>query len=376
MSSKVFVGEGTDRGRVRDENQDATVFFRTSDDVWTLLIVCDGMGGHAGGSQASAIASEAVGQGFADLVETIGPVNALRDSIKAANRQIIHFAERNTELRGMGTTCAVLAVSGNKAYIAHVGDSRVYRIRPQSVEQITKDHSYVQQMMDKGLLSPEQANQHPDANRLMRCLGGESDVDIDVIGPEPVLAGDRYLLCSDGLWGQVSAIEIAAMSMAFSAQDAVNRLINLANERGGPDNISVQIYHQGDAHPPTGSFCPENFLSKKFLSASDTGSVQVKQNPPQSQSRQPGVSGLFIMAIAVFCLLMITSMLLKKTEIRPESKQPDAAEKNSLPNKDSVVEASSVSNNRAVASPKEHDTTKGKPSQFKPADSSNKNLSR
>ena len=96
MSSKVFVGEGTDRGRVRDENQDATVFFRTSDDVWTLLIVCDGMGGHAGGSQASAIASEAVGQGFADLVETIGPVNALRDSIKAANRKIIHFAERNT----------------------------------------------------------------------------------------------------------------------------------------------------------------------------------------------------------------------------------------------------------------------------------------
>ena len=276
----------------------------------------------------------------------------------------------------MGTTCAVLAVSGSQAYIAHVGDSRVYRIRPQSVEQITKDHSYVQQMMDKGLLSAEQANQHPDANRLMRCLGGESDVDVDVIGPEPVLAGDRYLLCSDGLWGQVSAIEIAAMSMAFSAQDAVNRLINLANERGGPDNISVQIYHQGDAHPPTGSFCPENFLSKKFLSASDTGSVQVKQNPPQSQSRQPGVSGLFIMAIAVFCLLMITSMLLKKTEIRPESKQPDAAEKNSSPNKASVVEASSVSNNRAVASPKEHDTTKGKPSQSKPADSNNKNLSR
>jgi serine/threonine protein phosphatase PrpC len=371
MSSKVFIGEGTDRGRVRDENQDATVFFRTRDDIWTLLIVCDGMGGHAGGSQASTMASEGIGQGFADRVAAIGPVDALRDSIKATNRQMIDFAERHTEFRGMGTTCAVLAVTDNKAYVAHVGDSRVYRIRAGSVEQMTKDHSYVQHMIDSGVLTAEQADQHPDANRLMRCLGGASDVIVDVMGPEPVLAGDRYLLCSDGLWGQVSAAEIAAMSMAFPAQDAVNRLINLANERGGPDNISVQLYHQGDAHPPTGSFCPENFLSTKFGDRSDIGTVQVQPNPAKSKSRQSGIVGLVFMAIGVFFLLMMISTLLKKTETPPEPKQPDEVEKNSLPKKESAVEVS-VSNNRAASSPKENNTNQGKPLPSKPADLKNK----
>ena len=306
MSSRVFVGEGSDRGRVREENQDVTSFFRTSDDVWTLLIVCDGMGGHAGGRQASAIASQGIGQGFADRVGVGSPADALAGSIKAVNQHIVEYAERNTELRGMGTTCAVLAVAGNEAYIAHVGDSRVYRIRPGSVEQITKDHSYVQRMIDDGLLTHQQAEGHPDANRLLRCLGGHSDIEVDVIGPEPVMAGDRYLLCSDGLWGELSAVEIAAMSMAFPAQDAANRLINLANERGGSDNISVQIYHQGDAHPPTGTFSPEKFSVKQFSYASDTGVGQGRETLTKIVLNKPGIALIGIIAIAALCLLMIS----------------------------------------------------------------------
>ena len=302
MSAKVFVGEGTDPGRVREENQDATSFYRTSDDVWTLLIVCDGMGGHAGGRQAAAMASEGIGQEFANRVSSSAPVEALRDSIKVVNRKIVEHAEVNTELRGMGTTCVVLAVARNQAYVAHVGDSRVYRIRPGSVEQVTKDHSYVQRMIDSGILTPEQAEEHPDANMLMRCLGGRPDVEVDVIGPEPILDGDRYLLCSDGLWGQVNAVEIAAMSMAFSAQDAVNRLINLANERGGPDNISVQIYHQGDAHPPTGSFSPEKFTVKNFADSVEAGGSPVHEAAEKTGFRKPGVLVLGFIALAVLGL--------------------------------------------------------------------------
>jgi serine/threonine protein phosphatase PrpC len=353
MSAKVFVGEGTDPGRVREENQDATSFYRTSDDVWTLLIVCDGMGGHAGGRQAAAMASEGIGQEFANRVSSSAPVDALRDSIKVVNRKIVEHAEVNTELRGMGTTCVVLAVARNQAYVAHVGDSRVYRIRPGSVEQVTKDHSYVQRMIDSGILTPEQAEEHPDANMLMRCLGGRPDVEVDVIGPEPVVAGDRYLLCSDGLWGQVNAAEIAAMSMAFSAQDAVNRLINLANERGGPDNISVQIYHQGDAHPPTGSFSPEKFTVKNFADSAEAGGSQTHEAAEKTGFRKPGLLVLGFIAVAVLGLLVLAFMLSKKhLEIPAESRKPVGVEKEQVP-KHEPADAASVSNNGDVSSVKE-----------------------
>lgn len=353
MSSKVFVGEGSDRGRVREENQDATSFFRTSDDVWTLLIVCDGVGGHAGGRQAAAMASEGIGQEFANRVSSSTPVEALRDSIKVVNRNIVEHAELNTELRGMGTTCVVLAVARNQAYVAHVGDSRVYRIRPGSVEQVTKDHSYVQRMIDSGILTPEQAEEHPDANMLMRCLGGRPDVEVDVIGPEPMVAGDRYLLCSDGLWGQVSAIEIAAMSMAFSAQDAVNRLINLANERGGPDNISVQIYHQGDAHPPTGSFSPEKFTLKNFADTAEAGTSQMHEAAEKTGFRKPGVLVLGFIALAVSGLLVLAYMLSQKHVVIPaESRKPAAVEKEQVP-KYEPANAASASNNGDVSPVKE-----------------------
>lgn len=332
MSAKVFVGEGTDPGRVREENQDATSFYRTSDDVWTLLIVCDGMGGHAGGRQAAAMASEGIGREFANRVSASTPVDALRDSIKAVNRKIVEHADVNTELRGMGTTCVVLAVARDQAYVAHVGDSRVYRIRPGSVEQVTKDHSYVQRMIDSGILTPEQAAEHPDTNMLMRCLGGRPDVEVDVIGPEPVLAGDRYLLCSDGLWGQVSAIEIAAMSMAFSAQDAVNRLINLANERGGPDNISVQIYHQGDAHPSTGSFSPEKFTVKNFADTAEACVSQIHETDETTGFEKRGFLVLGLIAVAMLVLLVLAFTPYRKhIEIPAESSSPTVVGKEQVP---------------------------------------------
>lgn len=339
MAAKALIGSGTDPGQVREENQDATSFFRTSDDAWTLLIVCDGMGGHAGGKQASAMAAESIGREFTNRVGHTSPAEALAESVKAANRTIVEFAEINTEFRGMGTTCIVLAVTGNDAYVAHVGDSRVYRVRPGSVEQLTTDHSYVQRMIDSGILTPEQAEAHPDANMLMRCLGGKSDVEVDVIGPEKVRAGDRYVLCSDGLWGQVTAPEIAAMASAFPAQDAVNRLIRLANERGGPDNISVQIYHQSEAHSPTGVFSPEKFAIKKFAEKSEaTGRPSTK---PSLFTRIPRLK-IWILGIVAAVLVVSGGMALslyKKNTGTPQAvKKTPASETGTASQQHPVVD--------------------------------------
>lgn len=322
MSAKALVGSGTDPGQVREENQDSVSFFQTGDGIWTLLIVCDGMGGHAGGAQASAMAAESIGREFTDRVAHVAPFEALRESVVAANRNIVEFATKNTELRGMGTTCVVLAVARNQAYVAHVGDSRVYRVRPGSVEQVTKDHSYVQRMIDSGILTPEQAEAHPDANMLMRCLGGKSDVEVDVIGPEPIRAGDRYILCSDGLWGPVAGTEIAAMAAAFPAQDAVNRLINLANDRGGPDNISVQIYYQSDAYPPTGTFSPEKFVIKNF-----SGNSEAIDDPQADASSKSGskskVKILVLVTVALIILAAVALFLYKKVPgIQPGANKP------------------------------------------------------
>jgi protein phosphatase len=348
MSAKALVGSATDTGRVREENQDSVSFFRTSDDVWTLLIVCDGMGGHAGGAQASSMAAENIGREFTDRVAQAAPMDALRESVRAANRKIVEFAEQNTEFRGMGTTCVVLAVARNQAYVAHVGDSRVYRVRPGVVEQVTTDHSYVQRMIDSGILTPEQAEAHPDANMLLRCLGGKSDVEVDVIGPEPVLAGDRYLLCSDGLWGQVTAPEIAAMSTAFPAQDAVNRLINLANERGGPDNISVQIFSQSDAHLPTGTFSPEKFAVKKFNENSQANDTSHNE---ASSSKSPAKSKVKLLALISIALLVLAAVALffykKFPEIHPSTDKPAVVQPEATPTKKPDDTAPAVATEKA-----------------------------
>jgi serine/threonine protein phosphatase PrpC len=256
------VGSATDVGVVRTENQDCIGYFQASDNRWTLLVVCDGMGGHAGGQRASALCTDVVSKEFASRIAHMEPGVALGQAIRAANSAVFSMAMAEPELRGMGTTCAALAATDTNVYIAHVGDSRIYRVRPGSVELLTRDHSAVQRMVDGGILTPEQASAHPESNVLIRCVGGEADVEPESRGPEVILSGDRFVLCSDGLWSLVQGHEIAGMASAFTAQDAVERLIRLAKSRGGPDNISVQIYHRDDGHPPTNTYSPEKFMTK------------------------------------------------------------------------------------------------------------------
>ena len=235
-------GEHTDVGRQRNSNQDCCGMAVAPDDGARLWIVADGMGGHAGGEIASRVAVDAAiatfSAGGADLAER------LRAAIVAANRAVLTAAQQNRALTGMGTTAVALAVAGESLCIANVGDSRAYRVRRNRIEQLTQDHSVVAELVRRGHLSEDEAMLHPRRHEVLRSLGFEWDLDVDV-EPADAAAGDIFLLCSDGLSGVVDDAEIAALCAKRRPSDAARALVDAANARGGPDNITVQVVRFG-----------------------------------------------------------------------------------------------------------------------------------
>jgi protein phosphatase len=228
----------TDVGRVRSENQDACTELRHASGA-RLWVVADGMGGHQGGATASRLALEALGEAFAR--EPRVGAEWLRRSLEEANARIYRAAGRSPDLFGMGTTCVALLLSADgAAWVAHVGDSRAYRLRDGELRPLTADHSAVAELERRGLISAAEAAVHPRRNELLRSIGVESDVEVDV-APVDVRPGDRLLLCSDGLCGVVPESEIAALLGAGPPAQAARALVDAANARGGPDNVTVVI---------------------------------------------------------------------------------------------------------------------------------------
>ncbi len=233
----LVAGAATDTGRVRAANQDAVLV------TPTLFAVADGMGGHAAGEVASRLALDtlvAVTAGAAPVT-----VQTLVHGVQAANEAILEHARLEPHLRGMGTTLCVLAlvdVAGEPSLaIANVGDSRVYVLQDGTLVQVTRDHSYVEDLVSMGRLTHEEARSHPQRNILTRALGIEPDVKVDVWQAVP-FPGDRYLLCSDGLFNEVDDAVIRRVLMTVSSpQDAADTLVHLANDGGGRDNISVIV---------------------------------------------------------------------------------------------------------------------------------------
>lgn len=235
----------TDVGRVRSENQDFGMLTTPEDENGAqpggrLLLVADGMGGHRGGATASRLAAETVkteylGSGTEDISA------ALRDALARANSKVWSEAQTNADLRGMGTTTSALAVRGNQAWFAHVGDSRIYVVRADDIRQLTDDHSLVASMVREGLLTAKEAESHPRRNVLQRSIGVSDDVEIDVAGPFDVQEYDTFILCSDGLHGVVKPDEIKDVALKMSIEDAADELVRRALERGGPDNITVIV---------------------------------------------------------------------------------------------------------------------------------------
>ncbi len=235
---------GSDVGRTRQVNQDS---FYTSDRE-QLYIVADGMGGHAGGEIASSMCVTAVARtlreknlpGLSHAQHPDANISALiAQAINSASTKIYERALEEQHLKGMGTTATVLQIIGNHAYVGHVGDSRCYLLREGLIYQVTNDHSLVSEQVRAGIITKEEAETHYLKNVITRSVGyqEEEEVDTTCLTLSP---GDFLLLCSDGLHGKMSDQEIANLVLEKKDQ-AVQPLINLANERGGEDNISVVI---------------------------------------------------------------------------------------------------------------------------------------
>jgi protein phosphatase len=170
------------------------------------------------------------------------PQEALVEALQAAHEQIRQYSFAHPELRGMGTTCTAAAIVQDALYYVHVGDTRLYLIRDGQITKVTRDHSYVGRLVEAGMISQEQAENHPQRNILTAALGTNPDLIMDSPGhPEPLRPEDVLLICSDGLWGQVRDSEILDAVENKSAEQAGRELIKLARERGGPDNITVEI---------------------------------------------------------------------------------------------------------------------------------------
>ncbi|GAA4453139.1 PP2C family protein-serine/threonine phosphatase [Phytohabitans houttuyneae] len=223
----------SDRGLIRDGNQDSVYAGPR------LLAVADGMGGMAAGDVASNIVIAAM----APLDEDVpgdALVDALRGAVDTANQQLRDTVDANPHLEGMGTTLTAVLFSGSKIGMVHIGDSRAYMLRDGEFNQITKDDTYVQMLVDEGRISAEEASSHPQRSLLTRALDGR-DIDPEY-SVRQVLTGDRYLICSDGLSGVVSAETIAETMTEFTdPQQCVERLVQLALRGGGPDNITVVV---------------------------------------------------------------------------------------------------------------------------------------
>ena len=239
----------TSVGQVRENNEDNVRLW--SEDEYVVAVVADGMGGAVAGEEASRIAVETLQQGKFLEVPDESPleldddqaVNWLAGSIRSANSNIVERAASNPELRGMGTTMTLAYVYGINAIIAHVGDSRAYMIDGHShrITQITADHSFVEALVAAGHLTHEQAEEHPMRNVLYRALGQNEEVDVDVYEAH-LRAGDRLVLCSDGLTRHVKPDEIATIAMEDDDLEIASQaLIDLANARGGEDNVSVIV---------------------------------------------------------------------------------------------------------------------------------------
>ncbi len=237
--SKIVTAGLTDVGLVRSNNQDAIGEFTHTDSALRLLVVADGMGGHRGGEVASQMAVDTVGDSFRE--SRAAPPENLRVALERANRAINTASEKDGSLAGMGTTCVALLFGRNgKAWVAHVGDSRAYRLSAGRLSQLTNDHSVVGELMRMGKITSEQARNHPQRNEILRAIGTQESVSVD-LSPVPVEPGDRFLLCSDGLSTMLSDTKIADVLGREAPEHAARILVDLANEHGGADNISVQI---------------------------------------------------------------------------------------------------------------------------------------
>ena len=249
--------------KVQEDSHDMAVLTPNGD----VFVVCDGMGGHVGGKKASSLAVESIIEHL-KKEKYSNPIQALNNALQFANMQILGYANEHPELKGMGTTACILLLQGDKAYIAHVGDSRIYLYlgKEKRLHRITKDHSYVQTLVDAGEISDEMAESHPNKNRILKALGIKQDLQ-PTVNAKHILPknGDMFLICTDGLNGMLTdGIMEGVLSGSTTIEQKGNMLIDLALEEGGLDNITLQLIKISDSPH-------KNSIFKSHNPAGETG---------------------------------------------------------------------------------------------------------
>ena len=236
----------SDIGCQRENNEDQYAYWEPANDEefarkGRLAIVADGMGGHEGGQEASRIAVETIRETFADNPDDDAQ-SLLTVGFKIAHERILEYASAHPELHGMGTTATAIALKGNELYYAHVGDSRLYLVRGANISRVTHDHSYVGRLVQNGVISAAEAEIHPQRHILTAALGAGAELLPET--PEHAIElqkDDVLVLCTDGLWSLLSEDEIQSVVLGSDPHEACRALIQMTKDRGGPDNITVQV---------------------------------------------------------------------------------------------------------------------------------------
>ena len=301
----------TDIGLVRKANEDSCGFAETPNGH--LFVVCDGMGGHVGGATASKIAVESIIDYF--VRDTHSDIRAaLSTALNFANMQIIATAQANPQLKGMGTTACIVLINTKQVWFAHVGDSRIYLLcnRQKWLHRITKDHSFVQGLVDQGLISDAEAEHHPNKNRILKALGIKEDLQPEIC-QSPVLPAknDLLLICSDGLSGMLSDNDIQHVLLQNSSlEDKGNLLIALAKQVGGNDNITVQLIRISQSVYDHSVFESKNPVERVYTPKPSTNFNSPRQNNMPINTGKNNNIMRYVLIIGVVLAVAIASVFM------------------------------------------------------------------
>jgi serine/threonine protein phosphatase PrpC len=329
-------------GMRREVNQDS--YGSGQPDGATLLVICDGMGGHAAGEVASQLGVETI---IATFNPGEAPDQALRDAFTAANERIYREGQGN-----MGTTGVAALFLQNAVHIANVGDSRAYMVREGQITQISRDHSFVSDQVEAGLMTPEQARASNIRNIITRALGHTSEVEVDVF-TVGLLPGDTVLLSSDGMHGLITDDEIAELASMLTLDDAAQRLIDTANERGGHDNITVVIAQvdeiDQEAATPLAAETPTTPL----------GATPAARTPAASPERPLSRLGALLATLTLLLLLGIGGFVLVGTRAAAPTSTPTGVASSPASPAPSVAPTSAVTASPAPSPTRSSTTTPG-----------------
>lgn len=314
-----FLGK-TDVGLVRQANEDS---IGHQDMPWgKVIVLCDGMGGHRGGATASGIAVRCILEYF-NTTEFQSVPSALDNAISFANEQIFASALDDPDLKGMGTTCVVVVVKGEEIWIAHVGDSRAYLYHSNTLYRLTRDHSFVQNLVDSGVITDDEAESHPRKNELLAALGIRAEVSVEVT-QDPILLskGDLLLICSDGLNGMITNAELAKLMIPDQElEDKCDSLIAAAKSGGGTDNISVQLLKIEQSSHKKSRFAP-------ILPPADQATTNPGIAPGASSEPPPGRAGFnpIYLYVLIGLAVLVGAFFLYRMVLSPAGKEKNPGE--------------------------------------------------